>query len=67
VIHLFCRHRYWIPTNVLKSELPDKSLIISWTTMACGRCGKVRNHGALKPREAVVLPIDEMITEVTNG
>jgi len=62
---VFCRHRFWSPTDALITELPDYSLSISWTGMVCQRCGKVRTDNMLKGGESVVLPMDEFVQEVT--
>ena len=62
----FCRHRYWLATNAIYTDLPDDSISISWTQMMCERCGKMRYNGMLKVSESMILPIDDLVTEVTQ-
>jgi hypothetical protein len=61
----FCRHRQWIATNSLYTDMPDESVLMSWTEMACAKCGKARHDNLLRPHEELILPIDEWIEEIT--
>lgn len=61
----FCRHKMWIATEPLLTNLDGGIQSVTWQKMTCSGCGKVRKEAMLKPGEEVIVSL-EVHEDLTN-